>query len=437
MEQIKKMKVAMICHMSNSQVRSHLPLIRQDFLCGLKRLIGLSPLWYVDLAMWNQNIADYLSQRKDVDFYIIAPHSGMKKMRVAYKDNNVNYVFLNQHWAGLLKRFVRSKKRWLRINPLAKAVKREIERIAPDIVVLQGTENPYYSSTVLGITKYPVYAMCQTVYNNPDRRKYGMWKSENVETELDLFRELKYFGVYCKLHYDLVRQFSPHSFILKFGYPKTGELLEPIETKKVFDFVNFALTMDARKGFPDAIQAIAIVKKKYPKIRLNLIGQCTEEKMAELITMIEHLGLQENVVFTPFFEKQTDLFLHIQKSRFAVLPCKVDNISGTMMQAMQLGLPIVVYKTTGTPSFNREKQCALIAEKENVDELAQHMLSLMENPVLADELKKNAIEWQEQKYEAEKHNGDHIVDSFMAIIANFRNGTEIPQSLLFNPDSVD
>ena len=63
--------------------------------------------------------------------------------------------------------------------------------------------------------------------------------------------------------------------------------------------------------------------------------------------------------------------MHIQKSRFAVLPCKLDHTSGTMAQAMQLGLPIVVYKTTGTPTFNRERECALIAEKENVEGLAE------------------------------------------------------------------
>lgn len=436
MEQINKIKVAMVCHLSNPTVRNHLPLDSGARFGFLRKILGLNQ-WkdgYTDLAPWNGMLADDFGPRGDIEFYILSAHPGMKKQRVAFVDNNVHYIFLNHNIASLLKRFVKNIRVWRKINPFARHIKNEIRQINPDLVVLQGTENSYYSSTVLGISEYPVYVMCQTVYNNPSRRVYGMWNKENADTELSLFKECGYFGVYCKMHYDLVKSFSPNSHIFKFDYPRKDTLLEPVETKKEFDFINFALTMDSRKGFPDAIQALAIVKKHYPQVRLDLIGGCNEEKKKEYEALIEELGVKDNVVFTPFFEKRSDLFLHVQKSRFAVLPCKVDNISGTMMQAMQLGLPIVVYRTTGTPSFNKDKQCALIAEKENVEELAQHMLSLMRDPILAQSLSTNGREWQEKRYESGLHNGDHIVENFKAIIGHFRNGTPIPSEQLFNPD---
>ena len=439
MEQIKTMKVAMVCHLSNPTVRRHLPLDNGARFGFLRKLLGLNQ-WkegYTDLAPWNASLADDFGKRGDIEFHIISAHPGMKKQRVTFVDNNVHYVFLNHNIASLLKCFVKNKGLWQTINPFAIRVKNEINKINPDLVVLQGTENAYYSSTVLGITEYPVYAMCQTVYNNPSRKEYGMWNAENGETELRLFKELKYFGVYCKMHFELVRQYSPHSYIFKFGYPQKGILLEPIETYKEFDFINFALSMDSRKGFPDAIQALAIVKKIFPQVRLNLIGKCSDEQLSELKNLISNLDLENNIVFTPFFEKRSDLFLHIQKSRFAVLPCKVDHISGTMMQAMQLGLPLVVYRTTGTPSFNKEKQCALIAENNNVEELAQHMLSLMENPKLAEVLKKNGREWQEKRCEEGLQNGDRIVNNFRTIINHYKYGTPIPKEQLYNPDIDD
>lgn len=439
MEQIKRMRVAMVCYMSNPIVRSHLSLHNDSRLNWLRKLLGI-PLHrdgYNDQAMWNATLAEEFGGRDDIEFHIISAHSGMKNQRVAFTDNNVHYIFLNHNRSSLLKSFIKNKVIWRKINPFARRVKVEIEHINPDLVVLQGTENPFYGCTVLGIKKYPVYAMCQTVYNNPSRKGYGMWNEENAETERSIFNEFNYFGVYCKMHYKLVRKFSPNSFIFKFDYPQKTTLLEPVDTKKEYDFINFALSMDSRKGFPDAIQALANVKKKFPQVKLNLIGGCTDEKKKEYVEMIRELDLQDNVVFTPFFEKQSDLFLHVQKSRFAVLPCKVDNISGTMMQAMQLGLPIVVYRTTGTPSFNKEKQCALIAEKENIEELAQNMLALMDNPELAESLRINGREWQEKRYEAGLHNGDHIIENFKAIIGHFRNGTPIPPEQLFNPDIDD
>ena len=149
------------------------------------------------------------------------------------------------------------------------------------------------------------------------------------------------------------------------------------------------------------------------------------------------MHVKDNVVFTPFFAKQSDLFLHIQKSRFALLPCKLDNISGTMTQSMQLGLPIVVYKTTGTPVFNKEKECALIAELGNVEDLAAKMLVLMDHPEKAEMLAKNAREFQEKRVEYNRGNGDRLVSNFRAIIENFHNGTLIPQEQLFDPERDD
>ena len=153
--------------------------------------------------------------------------------------------------------------------------------------------------------------------------------------------------------------------------------------------------------------------------------------------MIKQLGVCDNVVFTPFFEKRSDLLVHVQKSRFALLPCKMDHISGTMNQAMQLGLPLVVYKTTGTPSFNREKPCALIAEHSNVEDLAAKMLMLMDNTQLAEKLRENAREYQEKKVEYARKNGDRLVENFKAIIANYCEGTPIPQEQLFNIEKDD
>ena len=95
---------------------------------------------------------------------------------------------------------------------------------------------------------------------------------------------------------------------------------------------------------------------------------------------------------------------------------------------------MVVYKTTGTPGFNREKECALIAENSNVEDLAAKMLVLMEHPEKAEMLAKNAREFQEKRAEYNRGNGDRLMANIRAVIDNYRNGTPIPQEQLFNPD---
>ncbi len=439
MEQIKKIRVAMICCFSNKCVRDNLPLLDGRLFAFTHRLFDRSSVRriYGDIAPWNTATIDFFKSREDVELHVIGEHAGLKRRVVSYCKDGVHYNFVNGDLTGLLRRFVKNDDLWRKLSPLTRDVHRLLRRINPDIVLLMGLENAGYSSSVLGIKDYPVYGLCQTIYNNPERATFGAVDSKNASTELKILKEHHYFGAYCKKHYKLLRDLAPNAIIFKFGFPSKGELLQITSSEKVYDFVNFAKSMSAAKGFTDAIKALALVKKKYPKVSLNLVGGYNDSQKNVLVELANSLGVGENVVFTPFFEKQSDLFLHIQKSHFAVLPCKLDNISGTMIQAMQLSLPMVVYKTTGAPALNREKQCALIAEKENVEELAQHMLSLMENPELVESLKKNARDYQEKKVEATSHNGERLIENFKAIIANYHKGTPIPQDLLFNPDKDD
>lgn len=440
MEQINKIRVAMVCHFSNAEVRSHLPLDdNRKFYAFARKVLGMPTKGkgYGDIAPWDTSSINYFKDRDDIDLHVISAHSGLKKRVVSYEDQGVHYNFVKCDVANMLKRIIPNAKLWQKMNPMVKDVHRLMGQIKPDIVLLMGLENAYYSGTVLGLKGYPVYGLCQTIYNNPERAVYGEVDSKNAATEMRILKEHRYFGVYSKKHYDLLRGLAPNVSIFKFGFPSKGVLLEPTACEKKYDFVNFALGMSAKKGFTDAIEAIAIVKKTHPNVKLNLVGGSSVEQKAELANMAEKLGVKDNVIFTPFFEKQTDLFRHIQHSRFALLPCKMDNVSGTMTQSMQLGLPIVVYKTTGTPGFNREKECALIAENSNVEDLAAKMLDLMEHHEKAEILAKNAREFQEKRAEYNRGNGDRLVANIRAVIDNYRNGTPIPQEQLFDPKRDD
>lgn len=434
-----KLKVCMVCHFSNAQVRSHLPLDDRKLYTFLRRILRMPTKGqgYGDIASWNNSIINYLKGREDIELHVISAHSGLKKQVVSYVEDNVHYNFVNCDVATMLKHLISNDALWRKLNPMVKDVHQLVGQIKPDLVLLVGAENAYYSCTVLGLDRYPIYTLCQTVYNNPEREIYGEVNSKNASTEMEIIKEHQYFGVYCKKHYDLLKSIAPDKYIFMYGFPSTGKMLEPTPCEKKYDFVNFALGMSAKKGFTDAIEATAIVKKKYPEVKLNLVGGGSVEQKAALAKLAEQQGVKDNVIFTPFFEKKSDLFLHIQKSRFALLPCKMDNTSGTMTQAMQLGLPIVVYKTTGTPSFNCEKECALIAEHSNVEDLAAKMLILMSDSEKAELLRKNAREFQEKKAEMAKQNGNRLVETFKAIIAKEQQGKDIPHYLFFNPERDD
>ena len=439
MEQINKNKVAMICYFSNPQVRAKLPLYDRKLYNFLRKIMHMptKSSKYGDIAPWTTSTISNLSSRSDIELCIVAAHSGLKKRHVSFEENNVHYHFVACDYGNFLGKVINNPQTWIKYNPVGKRINRIINDFLPDIVVLIGAENGFYAHAVLSIKVFPVLVLCQTIYNNPERAQYSAMNPKSAAIERMIFQKELYFGVYSRMHFDLLQQFAPHALIFKYGYPTKGLLMNPTPTDKEYDFVNFALTLDLRKGAQDSIKALSIVKQKYPNVKLNLVGGCNSDNRKELNDLIHSLDLKNNVIFTPFFEKQSDLFHHIQKSRFAVLPCKLDNISGTMTQSMQLGLPLVVYKTSGTPLLNREKECALIAGKGNIEELAQHMLTLMDCPEKAEMLAQNAREFQVKQAEYNRGNGDRLVANMRAVIENYRKGVPIPQEQLFDPNCGD
>ena len=433
------MKVLLIAGFLDEEVRKQ-DIFKKDspFFHKLVRLFRLpSRVGNLnDHAPWVRSIISFIETQEDIDLHVFGPQIRLKKHLTEFELRGVKYHFYSSEWTSLLRKFNRYNL-WKRLKNADFYFKKVLAKINPDLVVLSGAENPATSVSILYADKYPRYCLCQTIYNNPERACYSIPNKLIQDMEKDIFSNLQFFGVYSKMHYDLLKKMKPEASIFKFGYPSKGKLLEPVETEKQFDFVNFALMHGSRKGTPDSIRALALVKQKHPKVSLNIVGGFNEDGRAEMEQLVKELRLEENVTFTSFFEQQSDLLLHIQKSHFAVLPCKLDHVSGTMNQSMQLGLPLVVYKTTGTPAFNHEKECVLIAEKENVEELAQHMLTLMEHPEKAEMLANNAREYQKNMMEQKKQNGERLVANFKAIVENYRNGTPIPQEQLFDPEKDD
>ena len=235
------------------------------------------------------------------------------------------------------------------------------------------------------------------------------------------------------MHCRLFRQLNRTAYNFKWALGNLLPEVKPLD--KEYDFVNYAMGMSDKKGYPDAIKALAIVQEKYPNVKLNLVGGNSKEEKEALEKLVANLHLESNVTFTPFFEKQEDLFQHLQKSRFALLPCKIDSVASTIRQAMHYELPVVCYKTDGTPKLNEDQECVLIAENENVEDLATKMLMLLDDDVKANQLKNNAKEFS-RRWSDDQRNSQQMSDNFHAVVEHYRNATPIPSELLCNENIV-
>lgn len=429
---IEKLKIVLICSFSNADVRKYLPLDGSRKLFNFVRsMLGMGKVTnkYHDFASWNTDFINNLKARNDVELIVISAHTGLKKNHVNFKLDGVDYHFVKTEYANFLKRMIKNPSLWHKLNPIRPIVRKIVHKVNPDIVALMGAENPHISGAILGLEKeYPCIFKAQTIYNNPERRNRGSFNEHNAYVERLIFDALQYASVSTKMHYDLYRMFNINSYNFEWKFGTTYFFVETVKDKE-YDFVNFAISMVPAKGFPDAIKALAIVKEKYHSVKLNLVGNPSIEHRKLYESLIEQYNLQDNVIFTPSFEEQKDLFQHLQKSRFAILPYKLDYISSTTWQSMNYEIPVVCYKTMGTPTINSEKECILIAEMDDVKMLAEKMLLLMDNPHKAEELRRNAKELVDAKNDS-KQITEEIIRNFRAIIDHYNNGTNIPEGYI-------
>lgn len=435
-EEKNKLKVAMICHFSNEMVRNKLLLSDFAIVNFFRKLLHLDPYIYGDYAPWINAIIYQSEKLNDkIELHVIAPHLGMMKTNECFDVNGIKYHFFKSKPSPLIVYLdillFEAKLVHYRSNGIM--VSNWIKSINPDIVVLVGAENPYYSSTALRIKNIPLFVLCQTVYNNPEFKKTHpkVLYNKRAAIEKRILNSTCYVGALNEKQNKLLRENGYNGFVFDFHWPNNPPFVAATCMNIRFDFINFANGMSSEKGYHDSIKALAKIKNKYPNVKLALVDKGPDTVRLELQQLIKTFDLQDNVTFIPFFEKKAELMQFLHCVRFAVLPSKVDHVSGTMHQAMGQGLPTVVYETTGTPALNKEKNCVLIAKKGDVDDLANKMMLLMDNEQLAKTLSKNSVEFMKEYRESNESRMQQLIAEFKAIINNYHFNISIPSDYLY------
>ncbi|MDD4527193.1 MAG: glycosyltransferase family 4 protein [Candidatus Margulisbacteria bacterium] len=426
----KNIRVVWICHFSNKEIRSKIPLSKRKLINTLRTFLGRSAYKYNDFAPWITNQIKEFEKFKNIELHVIAPMSGMKPLLYNFKMRGVFYHFFKPDLPFIHMTIPAKGKFQSMFLKNRFMVNRLIKRIKPDIVNLIGTENPYYSITALDIKGIPVYVSAQTVFSNPIRYQYSNYIPQlNWELELKIHAKIRYYGCQGRMHRDLIIQHNPEAIIMKNIFPI--EIPKQIkQCPKKYDYVFFA-GLAKQKGVEDLIEALSLVKKYKSDVTLNIVGTCQQDYKNELISKINALELTENIIFDDYFPVHSDMHQHIVQSRIAVLPVKIDIIPSSVIEAILLGLPVITYKTSGTPFLNKDGQSVLLGEIGDIETLSVNMINLLNNPGLSESITENAKRIVEKEFN-NTLSSKRIVDNYYAVINHYFHGVPIPENLLFN-----
>ena len=395
-----KIKVVWICHLSNPMIRQNLKFCKWTPVAICKRLFGRSG--YYDFAAWNTNGIREFEKFSDVELHIVAPHYGICGVQ-EFEKSGIYYHFFHTEDDSIISYFERIviHKEIESYKKNTKIILSLVDKIKPDLVHLIGAENPYYSESALSIPKnIPLITTLQTLMIDPQFQKNYPISDEayryRSSVEKAVIKRSDYIGSKVEHFRAIIEKEIGEVNFLDINLA-VGEDVHIEDCEKKYDFVYFAANIS--KAIDYALEAFAIAKRRHNDITLHVIGGYDSGLMNDIKRQMKRLSLGDGIDFTGKLPTYEDVIAEIKKARFALLPLKIDLISGTIRESMANGLPVVSTITPATPKLNDKRNCVLLSEKGDFEAMANNICRLLEEPDLVEELRKNSVVTLSEKYD--------------------------------------
>jgi len=393
-----RMKIVWICHFTDQKIQE---------IIKPRRVVS-------QFAPWISYTIPAFENQGDVELHIIAPHehiSGIREFRL----NGVYYHFFNpfipiigRHWPGWFK-----WDSWTGYAKNSRIVQRLVRLINPDVIHLQGAENPYYSVTILNLLgRVPTVVNLQRI--NLKALGY-VWLRSRIEHQI--LSQAGNFTIRTKTMEHEIKKYRPDSRVYWVNYAMPA--YKPIFVMKEYDIVFFA-RVGKEKGIEDLIQALGMVHSKFSQAKLCIIGGVNSKYKDFLHSMAQGLKVDKNITWKGYLPTLDDVHEEASKAKVSVLPTYNDIISGTIIESMQLGLPVVSYKTGSIPELNEDRENVLLSERGDVEGLASNILRLLTDDDLYKTMSQRGIDCIRERYSNQNVLQQHL-DCYREVIADFHN----------------
>lgn len=155
------------------------------------------------------------------------------------------------------------------------------------------------------------------------------------------------------------------------------------------------------KGVREYAAAAAIVKQRYPQVCFDLVGWIDENPDA---ISKEELDSWIAGGVVNFKGKLDDVRSSIEACSVYVLPSYREGTPRTVLEAMAMGRPIITTDAPGCRETVEDGVNGFLVPVKSVQELANKMIELIENPALCVEMGKKSRRIAEEKYDVHKVN---------------------------------
>ena len=176
------------------------------------------------------------------------------------------------------------------------------------------------------------------------------------------------------------------------------------------------------KGLHNLVKALAIVKKAVPNIRLYIPGNMNYSSVWSkppyidyLEKLIKKLNLSDSITFCGQLTPK-EMAEHMLSANIFVMPSCIENHSSSLREAMYIGAPCITSNVGCIPEIARHGANLLLYRYPEVDQLAGHIIELLNNNTLAIKLSEYAYQDIRLKYDQNKI-GEQIINNYKEAIS--------------------
>ncbi|MBT2736720.1 glycosyltransferase family 4 protein [Bacillus sp. ISL-7] len=250
-----------------------------------------------------------------------------------------------------------------------------IKQIKPDVVLTYTIKPNVYGGLACQFTKTPYITNITGLGTSVENEgviqkitlmlyKVGLKKASCLffqnETNLKFFFDQKIVTGKTKLVPGSGVNLEQHSFE---EYPEDQE-------KNRFLFIGRIMKS---KGIEELLQAVKIVKEKYPNTQFDLIGNCEEDYNQKLVEL-NKLGIIN------YHSQQDDVHSFIKKSHATILPSYHEGTANVLLESASSGRAVLASRVPGCKETFEEDVSGFGYEVRSVESLVEAIIKFINLP---------------------------------------------------------
>lgn len=159
------------------------------------------------------------------------------------------------------------------------------------------------------------------------------------------------------------------------------------------------------------LNAFNLLTEKAENVTLLLLGDGKEKDKLQL--QAKQLGINDKVIFAGFRTEAREMMADM---RMLVLPSHGEPFGRVLIEAMQVGTPVIGSDSGGIVDIIKDGYNGLLPSPDSPEDWAEAMRKLLEDKELRERFKANALETVAQKFDLEKQTEriQEIIDSVLS-----------------------